>query len=264
MNVIALANQKGGVGKSTVSVELAFGLARRGNRVLLIDLDPQCDSTWGVTGQPIDENRLSAFDVMTDPASIVDAVNTGPGCFFVQGSSSLGYADQSNVLHGTRREYRIKDAMEHLKAVEQFDFIILDTPPSLGIVTVNVLLAATHLVVPMQASPYPLRAVQQLKNTVDEIQTIRQAAGDAPLKVAGILLTLYEERTIINQELREKAAEAAKAYFDSIVFDAQIRKAKDQETAQAFGISVVELDKNSKVASDYEAFVDELIAKEKF
>lgn len=243
--VLAIANQKGGVGKSTTAAAIAAGLCGKGYKVLSIDLDGQCNLTLTLLQQP---PAQSIYNVLTDgtPATAVICPTADTGDIIaasqlLQGSDK--YLTQPDAL---------KRAIEPLNGV--YDFILLDTPPALGMLTINAFTAAHKVIIPAGADAYSLQGIQALYDTV---QTVR-AHTNPELAIAGIVLTRYSSRSILSRDLAEAIAETAKS-IGTVVFNARIREAIAVKEAQAVQRSLLLYAPNSKPAQDYKALLDEIL-----
>lgn len=246
MEVIALLNQKGGVGKSTTASALGAGLTRAGYRVLYFDLDAQGNltSTMGASS-----TGTTALEVLTRRARAQDAIqNTPQGAIIAAGA---GLAAEG-ILRATGKEYRLKEAIEPIK--KRYDYILIDCPPSLGILTINALTAATSCIVPAQADAYSLQAIGQLAQTLD---AIRQHTNPA-LSLKGILITRYSGRAILRREVSEMLQDAA-AQLHTRVFDTRIRECIAIGEAQIVKRDIFSYAPRSNAAADYTAFTQEVI-----
>ncbi len=210
--VMAIANQKGGVGKSTTAVNLGGWLALDGHRVLIVDLDPQANASTGVG---VDPRRAPAtvYDVLVDDRQVEDAIEPTAikGLFCLPSNIDLAGAE-IEMVPMLSREMRLKRALAPV--VEQFDFILIDCPPSLGLLTVNALVAASEVLVPIQCEYYALEGVGQL---LKNVQLIRSSLN-AGLRLTGIVLTMYDART----KLAEEVESQVRGHFTGRVFRAVI------------------------------------------
>ena len=246
MKTIAIINQKGGVGKSTTSQALAAGLSLKGYKPLLIDLDPQCNTTFTAACSSSPTITGLLLGEVSAPAAIQ---HTGLGDI-IAASKALSGAD--TMITGTGREYRLKEALEPLQAV--YDFAIIDTPPALGILTVNALVAADTVVIPAQADIYSLQGIAALSETLQPVKKY----CNADLKIAGILLTRFSPRSILSRDIADQAEQAA-GQLQTKVFKATIREAIAVKEAQINQQSIFSYAPKSRVAGDYLQFTEEFL-----
>lgn len=248
MNVVCMANQKGGVGKTTTTVNLAAGLTRLGRRVLLVDLDPQGNAT---TGSGIDKRSLtsSVYDVLIGGMPVADAVTTSPsGGYGVLGANRELAGAEIELVTIDRREHRLATA---LAAVDQaYDVALVDCPPSLSLLTLNGLTAARGVVVPMQCEYYALEGLSDL------VQTIRQvhARLNPRLEITGLLRVMYDPRITLQAQVSEQL----KAHFGVKVFDAVIPRNVRLAEAPSHGQPGIVFDPGSRGAAAYLAFAAEM------
>lgn len=247
--VIALTNQKGGVGKTTTSGALAAGLASfYDKKVLAIDLDPQGNLGFSL-GLDI-EDGYTIHDVLKGTISMKDAIQSVNGCDIVTSNILLSSAELD--FAGANRELLLKSALDSV--LNDYDYIIIDTPPALNILTVNAYAVADHLIIPMAPEILSLLGLTQLKETVD---SVRQSVNPH-LNVLGILLTKYNRRTLLAKEVSELAENIA-TQMDTCVFDAKIRPSVSAAEAPAHGESIFEYSPRSNPAADYHEFITEVL-----
>ena len=247
--VIALTNQKGGVGKTTTSGALAAGLASfYDKKVLAIDLDPQGNLGFSL-GLDI-EDGYTIHDVLKGTVSMKDAIRSVNGCDIVTSNILLSSAELD--FAGANRELLLKSALDSV--LNDYDYIIIDTPPALNILTVNAYAVADHLIIPMAPEVLSLLGLTQLKETVD---SVRQSVNPH-LNVLGILLTKYNRRTLLAKEVSELAENIA-TQMDTCVFDAKIRPSVSAAEAPAHGESIFEYSPRSNPAADYREFITEVL-----
>ena len=244
--IIAIANQKGGVGKSTTALALGAGLSQRGYRVLYIDLDPQGNLSYTL-GR--DGNRKSILEVLRGEIKAKKAIQHIYEGDLIASTPSLSGADM--ILDQTGKEYRLKEALNPLGA--GYDYIILDTPPSLGILTVQALTACTWVIIPTQADIYSLQGIGQLYNT---ISTVRQYTNPAII-IRGILLTRHT-RTILSRDILQMIDETA-TQLGTVLFGTTIRENVALREAQADRRDIFSYAPRSNAAQDYNDLIDELI-----
>ena len=249
--VISIVNQKGGVGKTTTAVNLAAGLGRQGCKVLLIDIDPQGNSTSGY-GLNKRDIRLSSYDVLTKSAKIDEAtVETGfEGVSVVPSNMDLAGAE-IEMIDLPKREALLKAAISHVRS--KHDYILLDCPPSLGLITLNALTASDTVLVPIQCEYYALEGLSQLMSTV---RLIRQKYNPL-LELEGVLLTMFDGRLNLTQQV---VAEVKK-YFPRKVFKTVIPRTVRLSEAPSFGQPIQYFDRSNKGALAYDALAAEINRK---
>lgn len=247
--IIAIANQKGGVAKSTTAQALGSGLSLRGFRVLCIDLDSQTNLSYAMQSSP---SSRTSYDLLMGRADVSQIIQHTPHGDFIPAGDELSSADME--LNKTGKEYRLKEALEPIRA--NYDFIVIDTPPALGIITVNALTAATNLIIPAQAEVFSLQGIGQLSNT---IQAVRKYCNPA-LKIIGILLTRHSTRTILSRDMADLIREAAEQ-LGTGVFNTIIREGVAIKEAQASQQSIFDYAPKSKPAKDYNNFITEYLER---
>ena len=246
--VIAITNQKGGVGKTTTSSALLAGLQQRGNRVLGVDLDPQ-GSLGFCLGLDID-NCATIYDVMKGTQSVRDVIVRSECGDIVPSNILLSGAELEFNKPG--REFLLKTALQELQ--DEYDFIIVDTPPALNVLTVNAYVVADGLVIPMAPEILSLLGVAQIRETID---TVRRCYNSR-LKVLGILLNKYNQRFTLNREVLDMAEQIA-AQLETRVFQTKVRSSVSVAEAPAHGESVLTYAPSSKPASDFRTLLEEII-----
>lgn len=249
IKTIAVINQKGGVGKSTTAAALGAGLTLKGFKVLYIDLDAQGNLTYTLGADP---KGLTALDVLTKEATAEQTIQRTAQGDVIAASPSLAGAD--TVITSVGKEYRLKEALEPLK--ESYDYIIIDTPPALSVLTINALTACTGAIIPAQADIYSLQGISQLNST---IQTVRQYCNPS-LEVMGIVLTRYSSRAILSREVAEMIEQTAER-LNTKLYKTTIRENIAVKEAQASQQNIFEYAPKSNAASDYSALVDEIIER---
>ena len=250
MKTVAIINQKGGVGKSTTAMALGAGLAGRGQRVLFVDLDPQGNLSYSLQA---DLEQPGALEMLTQPGALV--IQNSPGGEVVAASPSLAGAD--TIITATGKEYRLKEALNRLAASQKYDYALIDTPPALGVLTVNALTAAQGLVIPAQADAFSLQGIGQLSQT---IEAVRQYCNPS-LKILGILLTRHNNRSILSRDLAEAVGQTA-GHLKTRLFQTAIREAVAVREAQAQRVDLFQYAPKCNAALDYQDFIDEFLSLE--
>jgi chromosome partitioning protein len=246
--VLAIANQKGGVGKTTTAVNLGAGLAELGYRVLVVDLDPQGNATTGL-GINIHNLQSSIYDVVMHDASIEDAIEPSSlkNLFVAPATIDLAGAE-IELVPAFSRELKLKRAIEEIK--EDFDFVLIDCPPSLGLLTVNGLAAATEVVVPIQCEYYALEGLGQLLRNVQLVKSNLNPA----LEVSAIVLTMYDART----KLAEQVVQEVRTHFGDRVCRNIVPRTVRLSEAPSFGQPVTVFDPSSRGAIAYRELAKEV------
>jgi chromosome partitioning protein len=249
--IVAVANQKGGVGKTTTAVNLGAALADLAQRVLLVDCDPQGNATSGLG---IDRRRVerSVYDVLLDdvPAALAVRQTVVPGLAILPSTLDLAGAELELVAASTR-ESRLRDALQPLRS--EFGWILVDCPPSLGLLTLNALVAADGVLVPIQCEYYALEGVGQLMST---IQSVRRNMNPH-LEIEGVLLTMYDARTNLSLQVAE---EVRRAFRDEVFHSLVPRNVRLSE-APSHGLPISAYDPRSRGAQVYESLAKEVIAR---
>lgn len=249
MAVIAVANQKGVVGKTTTTINLAAYMAKQGARTLLVDLDPQANSTSGL-GIDNRSVEVSIGDALFDPSQIGPArVETEHyGLQLVPAGRTLANAEV-DLVQELGREYRLQKALEQT----DYDYVFIDCPPALGLLTVNALSAADYVLVPVQAEYYALEGLSQLMETISRIR----AALNPGLEMLGIVITMYDSRTQLSKQVEDEI----QRYFPGKLFNTTIPRNVRLAEAPSFGRPISEHDKWSKGAKAYKALAKEVKTK---
>ncbi|ESW60901.1 MAG: chromosome partitioning protein ParA [Rhodobacter sp. CACIA14H1] len=252
--IIAIANQKGGVGKTTTAINLAAALVEKGARVLLVDLDPQGNASTGLGLEPA-RRKLTTYDLLIDEAPLESVLQQSAisGLLLCPANADLSSADMELVAN-EKRSFLLHDALRQ-PAIDSFtlDFILIDCPPSLSLLTVNALVACHSVLVPLQSEFFALEGLSQLMLTVREV---RQTANPN-LRIEGIVLTMYDGRNRLSQQVETDAREN----LGDLVFKTIIPRNVRVSEAPSFALPVLSYDTASKGSEAYRALADELVAR---
>ena len=248
---IAIANQKGGVGKTTTAINLAASLAAFEFKTLLIDADPQANSTSGLGFNP-KEVKNSIYECMVGLSTVQDSIlpTEVPFLDIIPSHIDLVGAE-IEMINLNNRERKMKEALEAVK--DQYDFIIMDCSPSLGLITINSLTAADSVIIPVQCEYYALEGLGKLLNTIKSIQKIH----NPELDIEGLLLTMFDSRL----RLSNQVVEEVQKHFNDMVFETIIQRNVKLSEAPSFGESIINYDATSKGATNYLHLAQEVIQK---
>ena len=249
--IIAIANQKGGVGKTTTSVNLAASLGVLEKKVLLIDADPQANATSGL-GVDVERVEIGSYQLIEHSASAEECIikTSAPNVDIIPAHIDL-VAIEIELVDKDEREYMLRKAIQHLK--NSYDYILIDCAPSLGLLTLNALTAADAVIIPIQCEYFALEGLGKLLNTIKSVQKIHNKALD----IEGMLLTMYDSRL----RLSNQVVEEVQKHFSNMVFDTIIQRNVKLGEAPSFGESIINYDVASKGASNYLSLAQEIIKK---
>jgi len=251
--IIAISNQKGGVGKTTTAINLSACLAEKGKKVLTIDMDPQGNTTSGLG---IDKNEVedTSYEVLLGEAKIENAITKSimDGLFVVPSERGLAGAE-IELIGKVDREFILKKEVERIK--DDYDFIIIDCPPSLGLITLNAFAASDSILIPIQCEYYALEGLSQLTKT---IKLVKQGINPN-LHIEGVLLTMYDSRTNLSVQI----AEDVRKYFGATVYKTVIPRNVRLSEAPSYGRPIMAFDNKSKGAECYKKLANEVIKMNK-
>ena len=249
--IIAIANQKGGVGKTTTSVNLAASLGVLEKKVLLIDADPQANASSGL-GIDVDSVEIGSYQVLEHTSTAKEAIVTSnaPNVDIIPAHIDL-VAIEIELVDKDEREYMLKKAIESTKL--DYDYIIIDCAPSLGLLTLNALTAADSVIIPIQCEYFALEGLGKLLNTIKSVQKVHNPALD----IEGLLLTMFDSRL----RLSNQVVEEVQKHFSDMVFNTIIQRNVRLGEAPSHGESIINYDVSSKGASNYLSLAKELIKK---
>jgi chromosome partitioning protein len=249
--IVAIANQKGGVGKTTTAINLSAALALRGRPTLLIDLDPQGNSSLSY----VDFRKVerSVYDVLTDPAcgfNDVVVATSHPHLSLAPARISLAKLE-AKLVGELDAHFKLKDRIEAIRA--DYEYIVIDCPPTLGLLTVNALVAATHLLIPIQSSYFALEGTDDLLETVEKVR----ARANPALQIVGVVITMHDRRTSLARDIRGQIHKV----FGEKVFKTQISKSVRLEESPAYKESIFSFAPDSSGATEYYSLSEEVIER---
>jgi len=250
--IIAIANQKGGVGKTTTAGAMIAGLTNKGYRVLGIDLDPQGNLSESCGAEMY--QKPTVYELLKFEAELSDVLQANRGYEIIPSNIMLAGAEQE--LSQTGKEHRLKEIV--MPIVENYDYVIIDTPPSLGILTVNAFTFADEVIIPTTAGIFAVNGIQQLSNTVRNVKKY----CNPKIEIAGILVTRFNPRTNISKQIRELTGRLSQ-HLNAPVYETFIRNGIAVEEAQANQKDIFSHSEKSTVSEDYKAFIEEYLGREK-
>lgn len=247
METIAIMSRKGGVGKTATAHALGAGLIKRGFKVLFVDLDGQANLTYALNA---DEGRVNSFDVLTHKASAGEAIQHLAEGDIIPANEILQTADK--VIDETGKEYKLKEALEVIK--RRYDFIIIDTPAALGTVTINALVAANRVIIPLKADAYSMQGIERQNNMIEAVKKY----CNPKLKIEGFLITQYKGRANLPQQFSNGIEKLAKQ-LKTKVFNTKVRDCMAINEAAALHQNIFDYAPGSNAVNDYNDFINEFI-----
>jgi len=250
--IIAITNQKGGVGKTTTALNISSAFALMGNNTLLVDTDPQAHSSVSIVNE-FYQCEKSLYDALVDPEVKMDNIiinSTIPGLDVAISKISMAKLEPT-LLGDIDGHYRLKDSLESVK--KKYKYIVIDTPPTLGLITLNALVAATHILIPIQSSYLSLEGTDDLLETIEKVKKI----ANPGLQIIGVLITLHDKRTNISKDVVIRIKEV----FGEKIFNTIITKSVKLEESPAYKESIFTYAPNSTGAKQYKKLAEEIIAR---
>jgi chromosome partitioning protein len=251
--IITVANQKGGVGKTTTAINLAAALAQKGLRTLLIDLDPQGNSTMSFVDRK--DVEKSVYEVLTDPnVSFFDIVKETSVSKLTVAPARISLAKvESKLLGELDGHFRLKDKLQVVRESGEYDAILIDTPPTLGMITVNALVASTHILIPIQSSYFALEGTDDLLETIEKIKS----RPNPNLQILGIVITLHDKRTTLGKDIQSQIEQV----FKGKLFKTTISKSIRLEESPAYRESIFTFAPRSSGALEYYSLTEEILSR---
>lgn len=254
--IISVTNQKGGVGKTTTTINLGAALAELGMRVLIVDLDPQGNASTGL-GIEVEERTFTTYELLLDDVSLQDVVykSDQENLFIVPATVDLSSADME-LVSNEKRSFLLHDALRQPAMTDLgFDFILIDCPPSLNLMTVNAMVASDSVLIPLQSEFFALEGLSQLMLTIREVRN----SANTSLRIEGVVLTMYDARNNLSQQVEQDARDN----LGELVFKTIIPRNVRVSEAPSFAMPVITYDSASKGAVAYRALAKELLANSK-